>query len=189
MPFWGWLCLWALVGLLVVVGVLYLLFHVFVVLPHEREMKHLKEKGQDVVAWVLLANPSVYKDMSPPTFEFAFVVFTLDNDPSDEHLDFLQAVAEQLEDFESENSNTDEWRLGQALKTQKTVGDVLPVPKRLTGGREVYFSTPGVTRSMLPENKLTRPYIHLRVIPTGPHRASSMIEYPDAPARPGKRRR
>jgi hypothetical protein len=34
---------------------------------------------------------------------------------------------------------------------------------------------------MLPDGKLTRDYLYLRVIPEGQHRAASMIEYPDSP--------
>jgi hypothetical protein len=188
MPDWGWLCLWLFVGLVVVVGALGLLFYVKVVLPYDRQEKHLKEHGQDVVAWVLLANPSVYQSMSPPTFEFASVVFTLDNDPSDEHLAFLEGVAGRLQGFKASRANSDEQRLEEAMETQRTVGDVLRVPDRVTGGRAVYFSTPGVTRSMLPEDKLTRPYIQLRVVVNGPLRGSSMIPYPDAPP-PTPRRR
>jgi hypothetical protein len=176
MPIWGWVCL-GLVGLAVAaVG----LFYVFLVVPHNREQGRLTRDGQTVVARIILANPSLY-DLKPATFEFAFLVFTRDADPSERHLAFLGRVAASLQRFEPDETDPDEKKLAWALQTQRTIGDVVRIPDRVTGGREVYFTTTPVKRRMLPDGKLTREYLYLRVIPEGRHRAASMIEYPDFP--------
>lgn len=175
MPFWGWVCV-GLVGLaVVVIGLAYL----FLIVPYEREQKRLMQDGITVVGRIILANTSLY-DTTPAAFEFVFLVFTRDNDPSERHLAFLGQVAENLKSFEPDD-DPDEKKLAWALETQRTIGDVVRIPDRVTGGREVYFTTTSVKRRMLPDGKLTREYLYLRVIPEGKHRASSMIEYPDSP--------
>jgi hypothetical protein len=179
MPTWGWVCV-GLAGLAVVAVAL---FYVFVLLPYERSQKRLMRDGQTVVGRILLANPSLYDANPPAAFEAAFVVFTRDNDASARHLAYLEQVCERLKKFvPDEDGDADEQTIGRALATQRTVGEeALRIPDRVTGGREVYFSTPNVKRRMLPEGKLTRDYIYLRVLIDGEHRDVSMIEYPDAP--------
>jgi hypothetical protein len=112
-------------------------------------------------------------------------VFTRTNDASDEHLAFLREVSERLKESTPNRDDPDEQKIGWSLETQRTVGDAYRVPDRLTGGREVYFATPVVKRRMLPEGKLTRDHLYLRVLIDGEHRDVSMTEYPDAPARRG----
>lgn len=178
MPIWGWVCV-GLVGLAVVaLGLLY----VFVIMPYGREQKRLKADGQTVVARIILANPGAYEATSTG-FEFAFLVFTRDADPSGPHLEFLSRIEENLKGFEPDETDPDEKKLAWALETQRTIADVLRIPNRVTGGREVYFATTPIKRQMLPEGKVTRAYLYLRVILEGEHRAASMIEYPDSPSK------
>ncbi len=177
MPIWVWVCI-GLVGLAVAaVGLIY----VFLVMPYEREQRRLMQDGQTVVARIILANPSLY-DTTPAGFEFAFLVFTRDADPSERHLAFLGQIAENLKGFEPDETGPDEKKLTWALETQRTIGDVVRIPDRVTGGRKVFFTTTPVKRRMLPDGRLTREYLYLRVIPEGRHRAASMIEYPDSPS-------
>jgi hypothetical protein len=149
-------------------------------LEGQRE-KRLQRDGQTVVARIILANTSLY-DAKPAAFEFAFVVFTRDADTSERHLAFLGEIAENLKTFEPEESDPDEKKLAWALETQRTIGAVVRIPDRVTGGREVYFTSTPVKRRMLPDGKLTREYLFLRVILDGTHRDASMVEYPDASA-------
>ena len=180
MPMWGWVCL-GLVGLTVAAVVLAAgLVYALLILPHEREQRRLERDGQTVVAWILLANPSLYK-ITPAGFEFAFLVFTEDADASKEHLAFLSRVAASLEGFEPDEDDPGEKKLAWALETQRTIGDIVRIPRRVAGRRKVFFATKAVKRRMLPEGKLTRDYLYLRVIPEGPRRAAAMAEYPDAP--------
>jgi hypothetical protein len=176
MPIWGWVC----VGLIGLVAVAVGLFYVFVLLPYERAQERLTRDGQTVVARILFANPSLYDTNPPAAFEAAFVVFTRDNDTSAQHLAYLEQVCERLQEFvPDEDGDDDEQTIGRALATQRTVGeDALRLPDRVTGGREVYFSTPNVKRRMLPEGKLTLDYIYLRVLIDDEHRDVSMVEYP-----------
>jgi hypothetical protein len=142
--------------------------------------KRLQRDGQTVVARIILANPSLYETKSQG-FEFAFLLFTRDADPSEQHLAFLGGVAENLQGFEPDETDPAEKKLAWALQTQRTIGDIVRVPDRVTGGREVYFATTNVFRRMLPDGKLTREYLCLRVILDGKHQDASMVEYPDAP--------
>ncbi len=171
MPIWGWVC----VGLvaLVVLGLALIIWS-----EGQRE-KRLQRDGQTVVARVILANPSVY-DEKPAGFEFAFLLFTRDADPSEEHLAFLAQVAEDLEGFEPDEDDEDEKKLAWALETQRTMGAVVRVPDRVTGGREVYFATTPVTRRLLPDGRLTLEYIFLRAILKDDQREVAMTGYPSA---------
>ena len=173
MPIWGWVC----VGLVAVVA----LGLTLIVWSEGRREKRLQRDGQTVVARIILANPSLY-DTNAAGFEFAFLIFTREADPSERHLNFLGQIAERLEGFEPDESEPDEKKLAWALETQRTMGDVVRIPDRVTGGREVYFATTPVKRRFLPEGKLTRDYLYLRVILKGGNREVSMIEYPNAPS-------
>ena len=179
MPIWGWVCI-GLVGLLVAAVAL---FYLVIVLPYDRMQKRLMQDGQTVVARILLANPSLYDAEPPAAFEGAFVVFTRDDDASEQHLAFLGEVCERLKGFAPNKNDPDEQKISWALETQRTVGTVLRVPNRLTEGREVYFATPNVFRRMLPEGMLTRDYTYLRVLIDDQYREALMIEYPDAPTK------
>ena len=169
MPIWGWVC----IGLTAIVA----LGLVWIVIWDAQNEKLLAREGVTVVARVILANPSAYED-KPTGFEFAFVLFTRDADESDAHLEFLGDVAEKLKGFEARGNSESEKKLAWALDTQRTIGDVIRVPDRFTGGRAVYFTSVPVKRRMLPDGKLTRDYICLRAIPEGPKRLASMTEYP-----------
>jgi hypothetical protein len=168
MPIWGWVCV-ALTAL-VAVGLALLLW------LDAKKQQLLAREGITVVARVILANPGAYEDKQTG-FEFAFVLFTRDADESAEHLEFLGDIAEKLKGFEARGSE-DEKKLAWALDTQRTLDDVIRVPDRVTGGRAVYFTSVPIRRRMLPDGKLTRDYICLRVIPEGPKRTASMTDYP-----------
>ncbi len=177
MPIWGWVCVGLGVGVVAVVA----LGLTLIIWSEGRREKRLQRDGQTVVARIILANPSLY-DTKAAGFEFAFLIFTRDADPSERHLAFLQQIAEELEGFEPDETDPDEKKLAWALETQRTIGDVVRIPDRVTGGREVYFATTPVKRRMLPDGKLTREYLYLRVILEGRNRDVSMIEYPDSPS-------
>ncbi len=177
MPIWGWIC----VGLVVLLVLAVAAFYLVVILPYNRMKKRLDRDGQTVVGRVTLANPSVYEPGSPLSFEFAFVVFTRENDPSEQHLTFLTDIGRRLKGFVPDMSDPDQIKLARALERQKTFDDVLRIPDRVTGGREVFFTCIGISRRLLPDGKLTREYIHLRVLVDGPHRDATMAAYPDAP--------
>ena len=150
---------------------------------HDRIIvKRLEEEGQTVVGRIFLANTSLYEGDTAPNFEFAFVVFTRENDPSDHHLAFLGDIVDRLDGFTPDDSSEEEKKLAWALETQRTVGRVLRIPDRVTGGREVYFTSTSVKRELLPGRKLTRNYLHLRVILDGDDRDEMMAPYPDGPA-------
>jgi hypothetical protein len=173
MPVWGWICA-GVAGVLAVAGLGLL---VFLLLPDKRRERLLRE-GKTVVAHILLAHPSLYDAADRSAFGFAFVMFTLDDDASPEHLDFLSSIAGRLENC-SQEADADEQQIARALGQQVTVGAVpLRVPIRLTGGRSVYFATPSIMRRLLPESCLVRNYIYLKVIPDGKHRGLTMIEPP-----------
>lgn len=181
MPEWGWICA-AIAAVVSVVGVSVL---VFLLLPDKGRERLLRE-GKTVVAHILQASPSLYDAADRSPFGFALVVFTLDDDASPAHLEFLSSIAERLKNGEaSSGGDADERQIAQAVSQQKTVGAVpLQIPARLTGGRTVYFATPSVMRRLLPESCLVRDYLYLKVIPDGKHRGLTMIEEPPR-SRPG----
>lgn len=177
MPTWGWVCLGLGVG---VFGVLWLLLKLMTI-SYNRKLKRLEEFGETVVGRIFLANPSVYHGDTAPNFEFAFVVFTRDNDDSEEHLAFLGEIVRRLDGFTADEDSEEEKKLAWSLETQRTQDGVLRIPDRVTDGREVYFCSVGVSRELLPGRKLTRNYLHLRVILDGDDRDEMMAPYPDGP--------
>jgi hypothetical protein len=176
MPIWGWVCIGLFVAAVLGVAVLAWL--------GAKQATRFREFGKTVVARIILANPSLYEKKSQG-FEFAFLLFTRDNDPSEEHLAFLAEVATNLRGFAPDETSPEEKKLAWSLETQRTTGAVVRVPDRVTGGREVYFATTSVLRRMLPGGMLTREYLCLRVILDGDSREVTMTEYPDAPTGKG----
>ena len=98
MPIWGWIC----IGLFVAAIVGVLLFYYFAMhLPFEREELIREQNGENVVGRILVANTSVYEVMERArSFEFALVVFTRENNDSEEHLAFLGKIISRLKEFE-----------------------------------------------------------------------------------------
>ncbi len=173
MPVWGWVCLGLVVAVVAFLAVITIRFN--------QKHNRLMQEGQTVVARILLANPFLYDPRDSTTFGAAFVVFTLDNDNSESHLEYLAEVCEKLEDFRPrKDASADERKIAKTLADQNTIGHTpLRIPDRLTGGREAYFATPNVMRRMLPGKKLTEDYIYLKVIVTKTYRDCMMIPYPD----------
>jgi hypothetical protein len=176
MPAW----IWAAAGVVALAGVAVALFFVVIVWPGDRKQKRLDQQGQTVVARILMAHQSLYEPKPTAIFEGAAVVFTRDNDVSDRHLAFLREVCERLEDFEADvDGDADEKAISKVLATQTSTGkEALRIPPRLTNGREVYLSTLVILRRFLPERRLTREYIYLRVLIDDQHCDVSMIGYP-----------
>ncbi len=176
MPIWGWVCIGLVVAAIAVVVLL-----VVIVKQHERGQERLKRDGETVVARIYFAHPCLYDPDDTSTFSAAFVVFTLDNDNSDEHLEYLKGICDQLADFKpSKRGDADEQTIGKALSQQTTVGETpLRLPDRITDGKDVYFATPNVFRRMLPDDHLTLDYIYLKVLIDGDYRDLAMIEYLD----------
>lgn len=176
MPIWGWVC----VGLVVAAAAVVIML-VVVVKQHERGQERLTRDGATVVARIYFAHPCLYDPDDSATFSAAFVVFTLDDDNSEEHLEYLKGICDQLEDFEpKKRGDDDEQTIGRALSQQTTVGQTpLRLPDRITDGKDVYFATPNVFRRMLPDDHLTLDYIYLKVLIDGDHRDLAMIEYPE----------
>jgi hypothetical protein len=174
MPTWGWICIGLVLAPLLLITVWVIQFN--------QQQKRLMRDGERVVARILLAHPCLYDPDDFKTFSAAFVVFTLDDDNSEEHLAYLEKICNRLEDFKPKrNGDEDEQKIGKALSQQITVGEVpLRLPDRITKGEEVYFATPNVHRRMLPVGKLTLDYIYLMVLIDGDFRNLAMIEYPAA---------
>ena len=158
---WGLVC----VGLPVALLALLALF----VWQFSRKQARLMQDGQTVVARVLFAHPCLYDAEDSSTFSGAFVVFTMDDDASERHLAEPAEICERLDGFRPRrNGDADEQTIGKALTQQITVGqNALRIPDRITSGKEVYFSTPNVMRRMLPEGRLVRDYIYLKVLIDG----------------------
>ena len=170
---WGLVC----VGLPVALVALFALF----VWQFSRRQARLMHDGQTVVARVLFAHPCLYDAEDSSTFSGAFVVFTMDDDASERHLAELAEICERLDGFRARrNGDEDEQTIGKALTRQITVGQIpLLIPDRIARGKAVYFSTPAVMRRMLPEGRLVRDYIYLKVLIDGDYRDLAMIEYPE----------
>src|SRR5262249_3940800 len=133
MPIWGWVC----AGLTVAAAAV-----AVALMRFSRQQDRLMREGQTVVARILFAHPYLYDADDSSTFSAAFVVFTMDDDNSEEHLEALAEICERLEGFRPRrDGDADEQKIGRALSRQITVGQTpLRLPDRITGGRDVYFA-------------------------------------------------
>lgn len=171
MPIWGWVCLGVPAALAA--------FLAYITWQFGRQQARLMERGRTVVARILFADPALYDPTHGATFSAAFVVFTMSDDTSPAHLDYLRTICERLDGFQPESDDEDELKIGGAIRQQTTVGQIpLRLPNRITNGKEVYFATPNVMRRMLPRKRITKEYIVLKVLIDGDTRELAMIEYP-----------
>jgi hypothetical protein len=166
---------------------------VFVSRYHESRLRaRLEKEGQRVKAWIVTANENLYLLNSPENMWKAQVVFTTQEGV--ENLDeFLADVAGQLREFKSDEPKDDDERIiSEIVRTQIGYHTPLLVPRRLTGKIEAYTVTVDVGCEMLPDHKLTKPYIYCRVI-VNPEsrkgRVARMTAYPKGKSQAKKKRR
>lgn len=164
------------------------------------EKAQIIENGSKVKCWILRANPSLYSGFRIfDIYDYADVVFTFDQEEAD--LDAtLSAITERalhlatvlgevldrpkkLQSVSQKEfgrpATAEEIRVAQVLSVEVPKPSRTPLPASITGGVEAYMVATQVMRELLPEGKLTRPYIWAAAIVDDPEGGVAMIPYPD----------
>jgi hypothetical protein len=125
-----------------------------------------------------MAIDQLYKGLKPGQSESCHVVFTTTPGVPDLD-DRLKAMAESLHAFDpGENPSKDERITSQVMKTQIGYSYPLRLPPRVAGELEAYNISVRIPYELLPEGKLSRPYIFCKVLLEGEHCGARMVEYP-----------
>ena len=173
MPLWGWICS----GLAAVV----LIFIVWVNVMMMRRNARVRREGKRVLAYIMMANDTLYEPQAKNSMRdhsFAQVLFELDAILSEEKLARLAGYGEALKTFDpGPNPDEDSRIIGSVMRTQVPYSRPLRLPASLTDGVEAYTASLDVYWSMLPEGKLTLPYIYCLTL-VGPTGAILQADYP-----------
>lgn len=164
----GWIC-----GGLVVAGVAYLA--IARVVDARRAARH----GQLVRAWIVFANDSLHQPRDGDAHSYAQVVFNLDPDTPDNRAE-LQRLAAEVRAFRPAPDGAEvEHTIGRVIKSQvPLLGEPLRLPDRLTGGRRAYTASVEVYWNRLPDRRLSRGDLYLKVIVFG-RPAILHVPYPE----------
>ncbi len=184
MPIWGWVC----VSLVAVV----FLYSAAEMIRNSLNSAKVARDGATVVAHVVAADDRLYQPLGPgvyPDYSSVKVVFTLDDTLSDAHYTKLEAYADRLRNYTPADSSKVERTLASVKKPHIPCPRPLRLPDRLTNGEEVYAASVDAYWNLLPEGRLTRPYIHCKVL-VGPGGGVRMVQSPPTdwvppPAGPG----
>jgi hypothetical protein len=147
------------------------------------ERAALVRNGQTVKCWVVRANPSLYrKSLFGDPYNWADVVFTFERDVPD--LDqTLAAIAQRLLSFRpGPEATVEEKRVAQVMSIAVPNPSRTPLPQSLTGGLKAYLVATQVMRDLLPEGKLTRPFLWAAGVIDDPAGEVVMVAYKDEAA-------
>jgi hypothetical protein len=147
------------------------------------ERAKVVEGGQTVKCWVVRANPSLYrKSLFGDPYNWADVVFTFDRDVPD--LDrVLTAIAERVRTFRpGPDATEEERRVASVMSITVPNPSRTPLPPSLTDGLNAYMVATQVMRDLLPEGKLTRPYLWAAGRVDDPEGEVVMVPYRDGEA-------
>jgi hypothetical protein len=166
----------------VCLGLLYAYF-AYVVAPATRrkeleQTEHILAEGQLVKCWIVMARNELYEGLQPGQSQGAHVVFT--TTPKVQNLDErLKQIAESLHSFDpGENPNDDERITSQVMKSEIGYYTPLRLPDRAAKGLEAYNVSVTIPHELLPEGRLTKPYIYCKVLVSGDYAGARMVEYP-----------
>ncbi len=177
--FWtisGYICLFITFGAIAGVGWGYLSFCG----KYNAQNVKLAKDGRIVKAWVVMANDRIYKRGHPEDVAPAVVVCTFEE--MDDLDDFLEDVVRRLKGFEQKDPDSpEEKHIESVMEGHIPYPHPLRIPKRITGGPEAWFVDAGISRSLLPEKRLTLPYIYIKIWVGEKYDegTAKMIPYPD----------
>ena len=139
--------------------------------------KTIRAEGEAVLCWIVMANDKLYQRNDSNGSSYAVVVFTFDKRLDS---DRLQQIAMELPQFEQVDMDSrDERIIASVMRTQIPYFRPLRLPDRITGRSEVYTASLHVYWKLLPQRRLTLPYIWALVL-VGDAGGALMIEYPES---------
>ncbi|MBI1914576.1 MAG: hypothetical protein HYS12_07535 [Planctomycetes bacterium] len=169
------------VGLLAAVGLYLLSRHNWATFRAERAK--IVETGQIVKCWIIRANSSLYrKSLFDAPYDWADVVFTFET--ARPNLDqVLLELAQRVASFRpGRDATEDELRVARVMSIELPKPSRTPLPTSITGGMKAYMVGTQVMRELLPEGKLTRPYIWAVGLTDNPEGGVVMVPYSESEA-------
>jgi hypothetical protein len=153
-PIAGSLCVLVVVTLAGLVGV----WVVWILaVAAAREVK-LEREGTLIKAWVVFANDNLYKKNDPNNWWNALFVCTLEDIPNLDET--LEEWAEAIRHFKPADTTIhEESAIAAVLRTEIGYPDPVRIPRRITGHRKGYFISFAVHCGLLPQRRLTKPYV------------------------------
>jgi hypothetical protein len=177
--FWsiaGSLCVLLVITLGVLVGVWLVRI---LAIAAAREVK-LEREGTIVKAWVVFANDNLYKKNPRGAWWNALFVCTLQKIPNLDET--LEKWAKGIREFEAEDESIhEESAIAAVLRTEIGYPDPIRIPERIAGKHEGYVISFAVHCSLLPQGRLTKPYVYCKFY-KGEQRDDGharMVAYPD----------
>lgn len=143
------------------------------------EREAVARAGQSAKCWVIRANPSLYrKSLFGIPYDWADVVFTFDQGVPD--LDqTLATIAQRVAAFRAgPDASEQERRVASVMSTEIPNPSRTHLPPSLTDGLDAYMVAIQVMRELLPEGKLTRPYVWGAGVVSDPAGEVVMVSYP-----------
>lgn len=159
--------IWPILGsfaILVIVGFVLLLggYLVYVIgIITARESK-LEREGEIVKAWIVFANENLFRKGDRTENWKALFVCTLDEVTD---LDAkLQEWAEAIRHYKARDTDVhEEQAILDVLRTEIGYPHPIRIPKWITGRKyKAYFVSFPVSKSLLPDGKLTKPYVYCK---------------------------
>lgn len=126
----------------------------------------LMTRGEDHLAYVVYANKSLYqRNTGDESYSYAQVVYCTDREVTNLR-DELVGIGERLKAFKLENPDDIEERLiDSVLKTEVPLMRSVKLPPRIAGRLTAYTYSVLVHWDSFVENKLTDPFLQLKVMP------------------------
>lgn len=122
--------------------------------------------GRELVAFVQMANTSLYEESKDKGYSYAQVVYITDPDVPNLEQELSQ-IAARLSKYEVQDETDETDRLiGSVMKTQMPYFNPLKLPPRVAGDRTAFTVSLCVHWSKLKARKLTQPLLRIRVLDT-----------------------
>ena len=142
----------------------------------DREEKHYREHGEEVLGWIVQANTDLYE--SGNVMKPAQVFFSFDRsipDPGGYFTDLARRAARLKGKSPKDPAEAEVAELVSDESYRPFERDELP--REFTGGREVYSGHIMILRGKLPGSRLQHPYVRLLVLRDEPDKRMLMADY------------
>lgn len=128
----------------------------------------MQRYGEEVTAYVMMANSKLFERNSGDGSSYAQVVFVTDPDVPDLEGE-LQAIAERLKAFQVEDdSDATERKIATMLRTEIPDDELLRLPRRVAGNYAAYTVSLEVHWSKLRKRRLTQGFLQVLIRPDVP---------------------
>jgi hypothetical protein len=174
------MCWWIGFGVVAIIIILIIGFVVYAARQQQAFEARILRDGREARGWIVTAPPDLY-EVGNFLGGAAHVVFSFDSGVSASDATLREWAARVKKYLAPPDASDDEKWLEECVRTAFATSRLVPLPPEVSGDAEGYFTSVVIKRIKLPEGKITRPYILLRVV-TGKDGGTVMADYPDVSA-------